>query len=389
MKRIIIFILFVILLIIFPVTAYAADNGDSSSVAITVVIPHTEQQKEEPPPPEPVEKKPVRYLYPASVKEIQDDTGRRKIIKTYELAANENPDNISKEPFTRDGWLYELADITKKENVTTEQKNHTETVTADSETKDFNEILKLLSNTKEYKDGGFTGILTLNANSITVEQAGAKSVAYSISETREYPYLSSNDTSFVPKTIADKYGRTLTLSNIQWKTQNTVTVDYTQLPDAYTAVASYTGTAYRTVVTGYITTAEYSGTVSKNKTGKTIYTAYFTGIPIVTIIDPEIPPQTVEFESEPEDITEIAETTEESEPETTEISDEPNYIIVIEPETTTEIPVFFTDEEPTDETPPKSEPYNPILIIILILETAGFGGYIAYKFIKNKPKEEE
>jgi hypothetical protein len=186
---------------IFSVTAYAADNGESS-VAITVVIPQTEQKKEEPPPePEPVEKKPVRYLYPASVKEIQDDNGRREIIKTYELAANENPDNISKEPFSRDGWLYEIADITKKENVTTEQKNHTETITVNSDTQDFNEILKLLPTTKEYTSGGFKGILTLNVGSITVEQAGAKSVAYTISETREYPHFSSNDTSLVPKTI--------------------------------------------------------------------------------------------------------------------------------------------------------------------------------------------
>jgi hypothetical protein len=372
-------------MILFPVTAYATDNGDSSSVSITVVIPQTEQKKEEPPPePEPVEKKPVRYLYPANMKEIQDDNGRREIIKTYELAANENPDNISREPFTRDCWLYEIADITKKENVVTEQKNHTEIVTKDSETKDFNEILKLLPNTKEYTSGGFTGVLTLNVSSITVEQAGAKSVAYTITETREYPHFSSNDTSLVPKTISDKYGRTLTLSNIQWKTQNTVTIDYSQLPDAYTAIATYTGTGYKTVVTGYITTAEYSGTVSKSKTGKTIYTAYFTGIPIVTIIETEMPPQTVEPETE--DITETVETTTEPEPETTEVFAEPHYIIIIEPETTTEIPVFLSDTEPTEETSPKSAPYNLILIIILILETAGFGGFAVYKFVNNKKK---
>ncbi|MCL2816588.1 MAG: hypothetical protein FWD23_18475, partial [Oscillospiraceae bacterium] len=200
-------------------------------------------------------------------------------------------------------------------------------------------------------------------------------------ETREYPYLSSNDTSLVPKTISDKYGRTLTLSNIQWRTQNTVTVDYSQLPDEYTAVASYTGTAYRTVVTGYITTAEYSGTVSKSKTGKTIYTAYFTGIPIVTVIEPEIPPQTDEPEPEPEDITEPVETTAEPEPETTESPKEPTYIIIIEQEPT-EIPTISSETE----TPPKSEKSNLALIIIIILETLGFGGFIAYKSIKKKTK---
>ena len=97
-------------------TVYATDTGDTSGVSITVVIPQTEPPKETPPP-EPTTQPPKNYLYPVSVWESQDN-GRSEIIKTYELAPNEKPQNISRESFTRDGWLYELADITKKENIT-------------------------------------------------------------------------------------------------------------------------------------------------------------------------------------------------------------------------------------------------------------------------------
>jgi len=63
--------------------------------------------------------------------------------------------------------------------------------------------------------------------------------------------------------------------------QNTVTVDYVQIPDTYTAVATYTGTGSRTVTVGYITTAQYTGTISKILPGRTVYTAYFIGTPAV------------------------------------------------------------------------------------------------------------
>jgi hypothetical protein len=68
-------------------------------------------------------------------------------------------------------------------------------------------------------------------------------------------------------------------------------VDYDQLPVSYTAVATYTASASKTVVTGYVTTAEYKGTVSKLNQGLTVYTAYFAG----TEIAPEkIPAKIIE-----------------------------------------------------------------------------------------------
>jgi hypothetical protein len=72
----------------------------------------------------------------------------------------------------------------------------------------------------------------------------------------------------------------LTLQNVDWQTGNTETIDYHQLPDSYTAVATYTAKANSTAVTGYTTTASYNGTITKMLQGRTAYTVWFLGTEI-------------------------------------------------------------------------------------------------------------
>ena len=369
--------LYIIIFILLNITV-SADDG-----IITVLLPKSTTETTTETTTTSMEKPAVSApkLYPVSVTE-NNVKGRREIIKTYELSPNEKPSDIPRDSFERDGFLYEIADVTKKDNIKTEQKNHTETIKIDSETKDFDSILKHLPSSKEYNNGGFTGTLMLDIGSITVEQAGTRSVAYTISETREYPYLSSNDSSLVPKTIVERYGRTLTLSGVTWRTQSSTAIDYDSIPDSYTAVATYTGTAYNTVVTGYNVTAQYSGIVSKKVTGKTVYTALFIGIKIIpsTVETTEAVPETTEIPVE------IMTT------ETTELATESTA--EMETEIIMEIPILSTETETTAETvtaqeiPPKSEPYNLILIliIIVIVETAGLIGCFAYFYTKTRRK---
>jgi len=215
MKRIIIFSAIILLIFMFSATVSADDNGDSS-VHITVVISEPPESVIETPaqPPSATDmpaQKPTINIYPVNVTETVKN-GRREIVKTYELSPSEKPKDIPRGSFERDGYIYEIADITKKDNVRTEQKNHTETVKLNSDTKDFDKVLNLLPTTQEYKNDGFTGTLTLDVGSITVEQAGTRSVAYTVSESREYPHLSSNDSSFVPKTITDRHGKGLEIT---------------------------------------------------------------------------------------------------------------------------------------------------------------------------------
>jgi hypothetical protein len=281
MKRIILFLTVAFAALIFAAVPALAAEGEQipSNVTITIVMPDgVEKAQQDSPPLAPVPAAPA--LYPTGVEEIRED-GLRHIVKTYELDDGENPASISREGFERLGWHYELTDVMKAETAGLEAREHTETVTLNTDTKDLQTILGLLAPTLDFKsEDGYVGILALNISSVKVEQAGTKTSTYGVSATREYPRLSESDTSLVPKTITDG-GRTLRLADVEWRADNLVTVDYEQLPEYYTAVATYTGTGSKTVVTGYVTTAEYAGTLTKLNQGKTVYTAYFLGTEIV------------------------------------------------------------------------------------------------------------
>ena len=376
MKRFMLFLLCALLLMLPPLTAYAADKKDDG-VSITVIIPQTTK-----PPPAPAATPTKNYLYPVSVWESQEN-GRREIIRTYELGASEKPEDIPRESFVREGWLYELADITRKETANASVRNHTEKVSIDTATNDMASILNLLAPTTEYTaDDGYIGMLQLDIASIKVETAGTRSSSYTVNATREYPNLSSNDTSVIPKTITDS-GRTLTLAGIDWKNNN-ISVDSVQIPDSYTAVATYTGTASKTVVTGYVTKAEYKGQISKILTGKTVYTAYFIGVQIIS------PTITKPSENSTEPPTEAPiEPPETAEPQTEE------FTVIEQPATEEAEPPVNAETEimPTTPTEAEDEPEKNglsfMLVIIVALLVVGIGGIVVLFLLKHNKKMEE
>ena len=355
-------------------SAFATDDGGEtlpqrlsapSNVTITVVLPESEQdssasETSAEPTPEPVK------MYPVDVTETVDGAFRQ-IVKTYELNENELPDDIPRANFERSGYMYTLTDILRKETASTDTREHTETVTLNTDTKDIEKIIPLLAQTMEFKTAdGYLSILELDVASIKVETAGTKTTSYTMSVTREYPHLSANDTELVLKTVTDK-GKTYNLAGVEWKVGNYSTVDYERIADYYTAIATYTATGSSTKVTGYVTTAEYKGTLAKLVQGKPVYAAYFLG-------------------------TEIRTPLEMTEPPTTEKPDEP-YVLA-EP---------ITSAEPTDEaaTKPTTEPTEtevgsqsdsggdpetPIgWIIMTALLSSGCG--IMYYFLRKARKE--
>jgi hypothetical protein len=251
------------------ITALAAEEGSSdlgqAAPPPTIAVPL-------PPNPEDTREE----LYPADVQTVIDGAGRQ-IIKTYALAAGQSPTDIPRDAFDREGWRYSFTDITEKRVTGADVKAHTETVTVNTESKDLNAIIVQLAPTLDYQsEDGYGGILTLDLSTVKCEEAGRKTSSYTVSVTREYPHLSTPDLSLIPKTITEN-GRTLNLEDVSWEAQNTVNVDYDELPSSYRAVAKYTASASKTVVTGYVTTADYSGEIAKTVTGDTIYTAYFEG----------------------------------------------------------------------------------------------------------------
>ena len=130
------------------------------------------------------------------------------------------------------------------------------------------------------------GTLTLQLDTVRVEVAGYGSSTKEISATRSYPNLAGQDTQYIPKTIEEN-GKTLTLKNIDWQTDNTATSDGYALGDRYTAVATYTGSATSSYVKGYTVTADYTGTVSRIALNRTRYVAIFEGTPLQPVAAPE------------------------------------------------------------------------------------------------------
>ena len=209
--------------------------------------------------------------YPISVDEYTEN-GAPHIRKVYQLALTESPSLIPTDDFERDGYQYSLLDITQKNEVAVHTKEHSETVTQDSDTGDMSTILKRLDAQKEAAtEDGYAGVLVLDHTSIEVKVKGYKTSTKNVSAKRTYRDLSDADLSLIPKSINDN-GRTLTLGDVQWVT------DYGE-GDAphYTANASYTGTATNRYATGYTVTATYTGTVAKMECEVITYTAIFSG----------------------------------------------------------------------------------------------------------------
>jgi hypothetical protein len=284
----------------------------------------------------------VKILYPIDVTETFDGE-RRTIMKTYEITDNENPDDIPRESFIRDGYTYTLTDITKTAIADAESQEHIETVKINSTSKSLSEILKLLDESLDYSADGFSGVLTLDVSSIKITDTAKTSSSYTQTLTREYPNLSGNDTSFIPKTVTEN-GVTYTLAGVDWKTQTMGDVEDYHV--TYTGTAKYTRTATSTKVTGYTVSAEYKGSIAKLN-NSLIYTAYFSGTEIVTPLEM----------IEPETVTVM--TSENAETETTVVTEE------------------ATDIEREPE--PEESGVNPLVIAIPVGIAAAIGIYFAAK----------
>ena len=207
-------------------------------------------------------------LYPVEVTEyMEGDSSRLK--KIYVLTPTDDPSLIPTEDFDREGQTYTLLDITRQDQLETDTRDYTETVTLESKTKDMDAILPQLTATLEVDtEEGYTGVLTLDTASIQVEAAGYSTSTRTVTAARTYPNLSDADVSLIPKSIEDG-GRTLELADVQWQ----------EAGEFYTANATYTGTASSKYATGYTVTAEYSGEVSKTTNDTVTYAALFSANP--------------------------------------------------------------------------------------------------------------
>lgn len=205
--------------------------------------------------------------------------GRQLIIKVYTLSPQDDPTALVQPPFDLDGFHYEHMETVKDEQSFQNTKQHTETITLETDTDDLAAILEQLPPSQEYSKDGYTGVLTLDHTTLKTEASGYVSKSYTITDTRQYTDLDRNDPAYVPATVV-KNGSTLSLSNISWSATGTGIYGDELLPTSYTATATYTATGSRKVATGYVTTANYTGEVVAEGVQSIRYTVTYLGTPL-------------------------------------------------------------------------------------------------------------
>ena len=211
--------------------------------------------------------------YPTAVTRSEDGG---EIRKMYDLGPEDDPAGIPRSDFEQEGYHYTLTDLLKQELPANESRQHTETVSVPSQSKDMGAVLALLPQTKEFiTEDGLAGTLALKLDTVNVEVAGYGSSTKSVTASRTYPGLADQDTQYIPKSITDN-GHSLTLQTVNWQTEG---------DGHFTAVASYSGSATSSYVKGYTVTADYAGTVSRINLNKIRYVAIFEG----TALEPVTP----------------------------------------------------------------------------------------------------
>ena len=210
--------------------------------------------------------------YPIEVQEYMEGDSPR-IKKVYQLSLNEDPAGIPTGDFERDGRLYYLLDMTRRDEVGVDTQLYTETITLDSDTGKLEEVLKrLVPELEAATEDGYTGTLALDYTSVTVDAAGYATKTRNLSATRTYPNLSDADVSLIPKTIEDN-GKELTLADVQWESAEQMEAG--AAVTRYTATATYGGTSSTQYATGYTVTASYTGQVARTDCKVVTYTAIF------------------------------------------------------------------------------------------------------------------
>lgn len=163
----------------------------------------------------------------------------------------------------------------KAEEVVTE-KTIAEPIVFTTEDDDPETIRAALEPIMEYDEGGFSGQLLLDYDSIVSVAADKKTYSYPIVKTVEINNLADNDYAYLDKKMGN-----LTLAEADWELQNGVQRADEMIPGAYTAYATYTGTGYGTKITGYNNTAYYTGTVTRVTEGDTICSIVYKGEHII------------------------------------------------------------------------------------------------------------
>ena len=207
---------------------------------------------------------------------VENLNGQQRMVKTYTLSPDADPETLREADFEYDGFRYSWAYTLKEEHPYLDTKTMTQTVTVETPKNDLSLILAELAPALPYDDGEYTGELTLEHTTLDTQAAGYTTRYSTVTETKVIGSLDRNDMSYVPATTV-KNGKTLSLANVEWQVTGTALVGEALVPSQYQAVATYSATGNYKAATGYVTTAEYRGKVTSEGIESVTYTVVYTG----------------------------------------------------------------------------------------------------------------
>ena len=167
---------------------------------------------------------------------VENLNGQQRLVKTYVLSPEVDPDTLKEPSFDYDGFTYTWAYTTKEEQPFLDAKAVTETVTVETSSDDLTDILAALAPSIPYDDGEYVGELDLDHTTLTTVASGYTTKHGTVSATKVISNLDRNDMSYVPATTV-KNGRTLSLAGVEWQVTGTDLVGETLSPSSWQAVA--------------------------------------------------------------------------------------------------------------------------------------------------------
>lgn len=205
--------------------------------------------------------------------------GQTLIVKTYEIAPGDDPDSLIESDFEDEGYTFTYLEFKTDEVKSYHSKEILFSREVETGSSSTAEIVGKFEPFIDHEEDGMVGRVYLDTASMNTVVKGYSKQSYTVSATREYGGFAYNDPSSIPRTT-EKDGITLNIADINWVVTGTDLVGDSLLPNQYKAVVSYSGTAYKNVVTRYITTAAYSGIIEKTVVDKVIVTVTYAGTPL-------------------------------------------------------------------------------------------------------------
>jgi len=195
--------------------------------------------------------------------------GEMVIEEVFEVPAGIPPESLVKEGFATDGFYYTENSIVKTPFTESKEKEVEKVFTADTQTKDMAECIKLLPFTMQYDEENYVGTLYLDPQSIAITPTEQKTKSSTSKKVMTYD-LEMNDPSQVPSTYAG-----LPRTSLTWEASGYI--EDSSIPSGYTATAVYSKTTNWKEDSAWQLSATYSGTATYENTTNIRYTVTYKG----------------------------------------------------------------------------------------------------------------